>query len=141
MANWHGYLGIEDLALTTEQRAAILAAFGALGPGASENPAHLLHRRVAIGGDKAIYEALFNEDNLTIANVKQFLANAVGIDPQIIDHTLTQPAYGPMVTYTVASVDRMRFLFFGGLTADWEESRVACGAYMSAYLSQWETEL
>lgn len=135
---WHGYIGVEDLALTAPQRAAILAAFSALGPASDPQPARLLQRRVSLDGSKVCYEALFNEDNLTVANVKQFLANAVGVDPAIIADQTTMSAYGPVVTYSVAAVDRIRFLVFGGLTATWDESRRLRGEYRRNNLSEWD---
>jgi hypothetical protein len=139
MANWHGYIVVEDLALTLPQRQAILAAFNELGPGSDPQPAHLLQRRVALNGRMAIYEALFNEDALTVTNVKQFLATAVGIDPGIIDHTVTQTARGPLVTYSVATIDRMRFLAFGGIaTTTWSESREQCAIYLNANIGAWQ---
>ncbi len=140
MANkWHGYIGVEDIALTAPQRAAIIAAFSELGPNRSLRPAHLLHRRIALDGSKAIFEALFNEDNLTIANVKQFIADAVGTDPANIDDVVTQTARGPMVTYSVGGTDRMRFLAFGGVgSTTWEESHAQCLIYLHANIGEWE---
>ena len=135
---WHGYMAIEDTGLTPQQRQAILAAFNALGPSSDPRPAHLMQRRVSLNGRQAIYEALFNADHLTIANVKQFLANAVGVDPSVIDHAVTQTIYGPLVTFSAASIDRMRFLVFGGLAATWIESRDQCDAFLIANIGLWE---
>jgi hypothetical protein len=138
MSLWHGYIGIEDIALTAPQRQAIVQALNELGPGSDPQPAHLLHRRVSSDASKVIFEALFNEDNLTIAHIKQFIANAVGIDPSIIDHQINQTIYGPVVIYSVASIDRMRFLAFGGIaTTTWEESRIACNDYLIANIGEW----
>ena len=141
MAQWHGYLAIEDIDLTDEQRASILAAFRALGPGNDPQPARLLHSRTSLDGSKAIFSANFNEDNLTVAKVKSFLADAVGVDPGIIDDTTQQTARGPLVTYSVAAVDKIRFLVFESVGSTWEASRLQVLAYLKANAIEWGEEV
>ena len=138
MAIWHGYLAVEDVALTTTQRAAVLAAFNELGPDSDPQPARLLQRRVSTDGSKAIYEAAFNEDALTVANVKQFLADAVGVDPSVIASTVTQTARGPLVIYSAAGTDRMRFLPFSGVGSTWLESLTQALTYLINNLAEWQ---
>jgi len=140
MSTWHGYIGVMDVALTAPQRAAILAAFDALGPGDDPSPARLLHRRVALDGDKVIYEAAFNVSNLTVEHVKNFLAAAVGVDPGLIDDATQQTQYGPLVTYSAGGTDRMRFLVYAGLSATWDGSRQQAQAYILNNIEEWETE-
>jgi hypothetical protein len=134
---WHGYLAVEDIDLTDEQRAAILAAFRELGPGSDPQPARLLHSRTALDGSKAIFSANFNEDNLTVEKVKQFLADAVGTDPGNIDDATQQTAYGPLVTYSVVAVDKIRFLVFESVGSTWNESRLRVLAYLYDNAAEW----
>ena len=46
MTEWHGYLAVEDIALTEEQRDAVIAAFRELGPGSSTRNEHLNQKRL-----------------------------------------------------------------------------------------------
>jgi hypothetical protein len=135
---WHGYIGIEVLTLTSEQRAAIAAALRGLGPASDPQPCHVNHWRIALDGNKAIFEALFDEAHLTVQHVKEFLADAVGVSPAVIDDRTAQSAYGPVVTYVVGGVDRIRFLVFGGRGVSWPESRAQAAAYMAATSEEWE---
>lgn len=140
MADWHGYIAIEDVNLTTEQRAAVIAAFNALGPVRDPQPAHLLARRVSLDGSIALFEALFNEDSLTAGNVRAFLANAVGINPELIDYSVSYNARGALVVYSVASVTRMRFLQFArqaGYMPTWDESRDQADIYVINNIGEW----
>jgi len=139
MTTWHGYIAVEDVALTTDQRAAIVAAFRALGPGSDPQPARLNHWRTSLDGSNAIFEAAFNDANLTAAKVKNFLADAAGVSPDVIDTALTQTARGPLLTFSVGGTDRMRMLAFGGIGATWEESRQQAIAYLAANIAEWET--
>lgn len=138
MADWHGYIGVEDVALTAQQRADVIAAFRELGPVISSQPAHLNHWRTSLDGSKVIFEALFNVDNLTVNRVKQFIADATGADPATIDDDTQQTAYGPGVTFSANSSDRMRFLVFGGLFVTWETSRLKVIEYLKNNIAEWE---
>jgi len=140
MTTWHGYIAVEDLALTTPQRAAIVAAFRAFGPGSDPQPARLNHWRTSLDGSKAIFEAAFNADNLTAARITQFLADAVGVSPDVIDTALTQTARGPLLTFSAGGTDRMRVLAFGSIGATWEESRQQAVAYLAANIAEWEIQ-
>lgn len=137
MANWHGYLAIEDIDLTAPQRAAIMAAFRALGPDSDPQPSKMLSDRVALNGDTAIFRANFKEENLTVEKVKQFLANAVGTDPGNIDDATQQTAYGPLVTYSVAAANKIRFLIFDNVGSTWNDSRLQVLAYLKANAIAW----
>jgi hypothetical protein len=138
MTTWHGYFAIEDVALTPDQRAAIIALLRELGPVSDPQPAHLMQFRPSLDGSRAIFEALFNADNLTVVSIKAKLAAAVGINASLIADSAQQTAYGPLVTYSVASVDRMRFLVFGGGAATWEESRVQARQFIIDNYAEWE---
>jgi len=139
MTTWHGYIAVEDLALTADQRAAIVAAFRALGPSSDPQPARLNHWRTSLDGSKAIFEAAFNDANLTAEKVRNFLADAVGVSPDVINTALTQTARGPLLTFSAGGTDRMRMLAFGGIGATWEESRQQAAAYLAKKIAEWET--
>lgn len=138
---WHGYIVIEDLALTIPQRNAIVQALRDLGPRNDPQPAHLSHGRINGDGTKVNIEALFNESQLTIENVKKFLANAVGVNSNLIDDALQQSKYGPIVTYSAGGTDRIRFLVCDGLNSNWNESRLAFASYLSDFAVEWNENL
>ena len=138
MSDWHGYIGVEDIALTAPQRAAILTAFRGLGPGQARQPAHLLHMRPSLDGSKAIFEARFNESKLTVSAVKQFIASAVGVAASAIDHETMQSVYGPVVSLRAGGMEQMRFLVFGGTPVSHEESRQQVRAYLIAHIAEWD---
>lgn len=140
MAAWHGYIGIEDVALTAPQRAVIVQALKGLHGMNGTNPAHLNHWRISLDGSKAIFEARFNEDNLTIANVKQFVANAVGVSVALIAHEVTQTSRGPVVTFSAGGVDRMRFLAFAGIGEPYADSHEQVLIYLYNNIEEWETD-
>ncbi len=62
------YLGIENLALISSQKAILVAELRALGATHPCGPAVACvnHWRTRLDGEAAIFEALFNEDNLTV---------------------------------------------------------------------------
>ena len=66
----------------------------ALGPASDPQPARLNHWCTRLDGEAAIFEALFNEDNLTIARFKQRLGNIFGVGPGTIDHSTNQTLTG-----------------------------------------------
>lgn len=138
MAAWHGYIGIEDVALTAPQRAAIVQALKGLRGVNGTNPAHINHWRISLDGSKAIFEARFNEDNLTIANVKQFVADAVGVSAALIDHEVTQTPRGPVVTFSAGGSPRMRFIAFAGVGETYADSHTQVPIYLYNNIAEWE---
>jgi len=100
-------------------------------------PAIMNHWRVRPDKQAAIFEALFNENNLTVDVFRNRLANIFDIDPSTITDKVQQTRYGPLVTFARGG-DRLRFLLFGGLGASWMESGDACRAYLKAHQDEWE---
>ena len=144
MPTWHGYFGIENLALDAEQRATLVAALRALWPGSHPQPACLNHWRTRLDGDAAIFEALFDTDHLTVDAFKTRLAAVFGVDPATIDHSLTSQVFHslptPIATFSRAGTDYLRMALFGGLSATWLESGDEARAYLALYSDQWEPE-
>jgi len=140
MAKRHFYLGIENLNLNAAQRQTLVDALKALGPTSDPQPARLCHWRTRLDGDAAIFEALFNENNLTVTKFKQRLGAIFSVDPGTIDHATQGTQFGPVVIFSRNGTDYLRFLMFGGVGASWMESGDACRAYLAANQAEWEPE-
>ena len=144
MTDWHGYYGIENISLNEAQKATLVQELRELGPSTNPQPAYLCHWRTRLDNEAAIYEALFDEDNLTVAKFKQRLGAIFGVDPATIDHATVQrdfAGYGtPVVTFTRLGAEYLRMALFGGTGATWEESRRECIGYIIANISEWEPD-
>lgn len=138
----HQYIGLENIALTAPQKATLITALAALGPAADSSPARLNHRRVRLDGDAVIFEASFGDNDLTVAALKQYLANVFGVAVGQIANANTSQTFAvlptPIVTLAYQSVNRLRVALFGGTGATHEQSRVECIAYLAANAAQWE---
>jgi hypothetical protein len=144
---WHGYLGIENLALNAAQKAELVTALRALGPPsegdeAETQPARVNHWRTRLDDDAAIFEALFKESALTVQAWKDRLGTIFDVDPATIDHVLssvtfdTQPS--TIAVFSRGGTDYLRVALFGGAGAAWEESRIECLGYLKANQAEWE---
>ena len=144
MATWHGYIGIENLNLNASQRQALVDELKALGPSSHPQPACLCHWRTRLDSEAAIFETLFNEDNLTIAKFKGCLGAIFKIDPGTIDHTTIMRHFAdgdtPVVTFARNSTDYLRFALFGNTGAEWMESGDECRGYLKLNQTEWEAE-
>ena len=142
MANWHGYLGIENINLNATQRDTLIAALRALGLHGTPRNEHNNHSRIRLDGDAGIFETLFDEDTLTVAAFKQRLGTIFGVDPATIDHSGATGNWGgettPVVTFSRGGVDYVRMALFGGVNATWAESGEAARAYIAANAAGWE---
>lgn len=136
---WHGYIGFENIALTAQQKQTFVAGLQALGPSHADNGAYLNHMRVRLDNDAAIFEALFDEDQLTVLAWRQRLADIFGVAVANITASTQQTQYGPVVTFVYQSTNRLRGLLFGGVGTDWQESNAACRAYLAANSAAWES--
>lgn len=138
----HFYLGIENLNLNASQRQALIDELKSLGPASDPQPARLCHWRTRLDGEAAIFEALFNEDNLTVAKFKQRLATIFGVDPATIDHASITRHFAdgdtPVVTFSRAGTDYLRFALFGGAGAAWMQSGDECRGYLATNRDEWE---
>lgn len=141
MANAHVYLGIENLALSSGQRGTLVTGLEALGQSNQDRqPAKQNHWATRNDNDAVIFEALFNEDNISIAGIKTRLANLFGVDVSLISHGTQQSAYGLVVTYTYLATDYLRIIAFGhdGSWPAWSVSGDAARAYKTANAAEWE---
>lgn len=137
-AIWHGYIGIENLNLNDSQRQMLIAELRRLGPAFDLQPARLNHWRTRLDGEAVIFEALFNENNLTAARFKQWLGDIFGIDSSTINHQTQQTQHGPVVTFSRGGTDYLRFLLFGGQGSAWSESGDQARAFLVANQSKWD---
>lgn len=140
---WHGYFGIENLALSDQQRAALVAALRALGPDTHRSPACLCHWRTRLDNQAAIFEALFDEAALTVDAFRTRLAAIFDVGPSLIDHALHTVSFAGQVdtviaTFSTAGTDYLRMALFGGLAATWHQSGDEARAYIAANLDAWE---
>lgn len=142
MAIWHGYIGIENLALNASRRQTLIDALKQLGPRSDPQPARLCHWRTRLDGEAALFEAAFNEDNLTIAKFKDWLASIFGVDSVTIDHRVTSYQFAdgdtPAVVFSRLEIDLLRFSLFGGQGASWMQSGDECRGYLAVNRDEWE---
>ena len=144
---WHGYWGIENLGLNDNQRDIIIDELRRLGPSSDPQPCMLNHWRTRLDGQAAIYEALWEEENITIDTFKQRLATLFGIDPDSIDSSVNPVTFATLpsavVTFSRNGTDYLRTVFFGyagGEFPGWQESGDECRAYLKLYADDWESE-
>jgi len=148
MANWQGYFGIENLARNASQKATLITALRALGPGNDPHPAYLCHWRTRLDGDAAIFEALFDEATVSIQAFKDRLGTIFGIEAATINHAVQQVVFSAresaVVTFSRSGTDYLRAVFFGydGATwPAWDESRAECTMYLQNHAVEWESVL
>lgn len=142
MANIHLYFGIENLNLTAPQKATFIEALQGLGQNNSgDKPNEKNHWRVRLDNDAVIFEALFSEDNLTIAAIKQRLATIFGVAVGTISHSTSQNAtYGLIVTFIHSAQNKVRMVAFGNngsAWGTWAQSNQAVRDYLAANAAAW----
>lgn len=141
MANIKCYFGIENLNLTNPQRTTLVTGLQALGVNNnSVQPAERIHWRVRTDNNAIIFEALFDEDNLTIAAIKARLATIFGVAVGTISHSTSQTAYGLVVTFTHSAQQKIRMVAFGhngSVWGTWVDSNAAARAYLAANAAAW----
>ena len=140
MAELHCYFGVEILSMTGAQRDTLVALLKSITPvRITGQPAHRNHWRIRLDGNAGIFEAMFNDANLSVQAFKNKLGSAFGIDPATISSVNSNTAYGPMVTFACSAVDRLRMILFGGASPTWEKSRQAVVQYLKANAAEWES--
>ena len=145
MATRHFYMGIENINLNIVQRQVLIDELKTLGPASNPQPARLCHWRTRLDGEAAIFEALFDEDNLTIAKFKQRLGSIFSVDSSTISHSTLQKNYAgfgtPIVTFTHGGIDYLSFALFGNSGASWLQSGDECRGYLKANQEEWSSPL
>ena len=144
MTQWHGYIGLENLALSGLQRATVVAQLRLLGPALHPLPCKKNHVRISSDNEKVILEAEFPTAWLTVAQIKRWMGDIFDVLPDSIGHTVTQHSWGNQMTlvatFSRGGTDYVRFGVFAGVGATWESSRLAAAGYMSADPDDWSAE-
>ena len=146
MAYQHLYFAIENLNLNDTQRAELIEVLRSLGPATARQPAYLNHWRTRLDGQAAIFEALWDEDKISIQAFKNRLGAIFEVDPETIDHSVNGVTFAvretAVVTFSRNSTNYLRVAFFGYPGGEdwptWDESGDECRAYLAANLEEWE---
>jgi len=139
---WSGYFYIENLALTAAQREPLIDTLKGWGLSNSHpNPRHRNHWRVRTDGQAVIFEADFDESNLTALWFRTRLASILSVPVANVTSSTTQTAYGPLLTFKYNTTDRLRLGLFGGLSASYAESQAAAQKFLADNQAAWETIL
>lgn len=143
MAEWRGYFAIEDLNLNASQRQTLANAIRQHGDNQSPFPNRRNHWRISLDETKIIFEAAFNDEDLTVNSFKQKLANIFSVAVGAINNSNSNQTFRtlptPVVTFSHNSTNYLRMALFGGLTATWEQSRQEALAYLATNKAEWET--
>ncbi len=139
---WHGYLGIEILGLSGPQKKALSDEIEALGPDQNPQPAHLCHWRTRPDNEAAIYEALFDFDQLSIAKTKSRLGVIFDVDPATIGSDVTETSFAgfetKVITFSRSGTDYIRMALFGNTGSGYVESYAEVVGYLVENRSEWE---
>ena len=143
MTNWHGYMAVENLNLNQAQAVELWQAIKAKGEANdSKYPQFRNHWRLNLDNSKGIFEALFNQDNMTIEWFKAALGGIFNIDPDTIDSSNHSATFvtriTPIVIFSRGGTNYVRFAVFGGADATWQQSRVEVLGYLAANSDEWE---
>lgn len=143
MANWHGYFGIENIGLTNPQRALLMTEIQALGVSpADASPARRNHWRIRLDNDAAVFEALYDENNITVSKFKSFLADIFSVPSGDIGNMNTTFTWDTrvsnIITLDLLGVDKLQVAVFGGLSSTWPQSGNEARAYLSANIDEWQ---
>lgn len=144
MGTWTGYFAIEDLALNAAQRQTLVQALRQLGPASDSQPARLLHWRTRLDNRAVLFEARFNDENLTVNAFKRRLGAIFGVSWVTIGSRVNNYSFAdgttPVVTFSRGGTDYIRVGLFGGVGADWDQSRREVLGYLATNRNDWETE-
>ena len=136
----HNFIGIEALTMTAANRATLVDALKRLGRQDGPAPCKITHWRTRLDNLAIILEAEFDADEVTPNRMAHRLEALYNLAPSAVSQTVTQTAYGPMVTFKTNTTNRLRLIAFGGVDASWGESLAAVQQYLAANRAAWETE-
>ena len=141
MAVWHGYMGVENLALNGDQKALLVAELRGLGVPEDPSPARRCHWRVRNDGEGVIFEAAFDEDALTVERFRRRLGTIFGVSWVTIGASVGSATFAarasPVVVFSRSGVDYLRVALFGGVDATWLESLREVLAYIALHPDLW----
>lgn len=142
MADVELYFGLENLALTAPQKQTLVAALQTLGQRNGGLPHERNHWRVRPDNDAMIFQAVWDDSNLTALQMRTWLASIFGVALNQVTSNLTTPNFSgqrqsQLLTFTYQSVARLRSVAFGGVSATREQSRLEALAYLAANAEDW----
>ncbi len=139
--SWRGYFGIENLNLSGPQKALLVDELERLGPAEHPQPAYLNHWRYRADDEAAIYEALFDFEQLTIAKTKSRLGAIFNVSPATIGSDLVEISFAgfitKVITFSRSGTDYLRMAIFGNTTSSYDESHAEVLGYLFANLDEW----
>lgn len=142
MAQITVYFGIENINLTNPQRNTLVSGLQSLGANSSEYPNRRNHWRIRLDNQAIIFEAEFNEDNLTINAIKQRLATIFSVNVATITHDdLPSFDYGQAFRIIRSGTHYINMCCFGmsgNVWPSWAVSNAAAQAYLIANSTSWQ---
>lgn len=140
MAFINVYFYIENMGLTDAQAKQVTGALQGWGTrNEDRNPRNRNHWRVRLDGRAAIFEAWVDDGQLAVSWFQGKLAQLFGVANESIGSTVKTSAWGPYVDFTYLGVPKLRMGVFGGVNAEYGESRAAALGYMAENAAAWET--
>ena len=136
MANRHFYFLLENLTLSGDDWDALAGLIKQRGANDDPQPCNRNHWRYRLDNQAVIFEALFNESAVNANAIKGLLTAVTQIPANRIDYTTD----ANITTFTIDDVESLGQIVFGGDGAEWNDSRLDCLAYLSAYRTAWEPE-
>ena len=92
--------------------------------------------------DASIYEANFDDTNLTLEIIRQKLVNAANVADNRITFTTTNQTFvnipSPIVAYKLDGTVMFRASVFGGLGATWRQSQIECIGFLILNRVEWD---
>lgn len=139
------YFGIERMTLGQVAWDDIVAAIEGLGALADSMPHNIPHAAERPDGAVRLYNGDFNPNVVNVPTVKQFLADAAGVDPATVDHALSSATFDALetkvLTLSRTGTNHVRIAFFGYDGATWPtftQSRAEAIGYLAANAVDWE---
>jgi hypothetical protein len=148
MALWYGYMGAENLALNEAQKDAFVERLRGLGQRNNGANRFKMQLRPRLDNQAAIFEAVFEDSQLTPASIKQFLGSVFGVNPNTITNTNGVANFGNgttiFSTFARGGTDYIRIAAFGKIAGTEEEQWLAswteCRIYLQLNSLAWDGE-
>lgn len=135
------YFGIEASNMTGGQKNTIVTGLQGLGDNVSIYPNFRNHWRVRNDDNAMIFEARFDDTNLTILAMRTRLASSFSVSLASITTSTQDTVYGKVIDFSYLGVLRMRMIAFGmnaaGAWGTWAVSGAAARAYVATNSVDW----